>query len=523
MFGSDHTASGRVPEEDGIATSEARLLDDLADEIAELSAHIDAATYRLLKAIAEFDRREGWEGGFLSCAQWLSLRIGMDLVTAREKVRVAHALEGLPLISEAFRQGRVSYSKVRAMVRVATEKNEELLLRIALDGTASHVEKLVRGYRRGSRAEEMEEACRQREDRYLEYYTDVDGMVVFRGRLPAEAGACVIKALEAAMDSLSERDASCAGTGGVADDSAESSGAWSAGADGESLEPSNLSHGGDGAQSWPEAGSRIEHDCSESQLEDACFSGDDSAESSEMRSTLGQLRADALGLIAEMAVSGGLGAAERGELYQVVVHVDVQALSDPCSEGLCELENGQHIPADTCRRLSCDASALTITHGADGDVLHVGRRSRKVTLPLWRALVSRDRMCQFPGCGRTGHLATHHIRHWAEGGETEPENLILLCRAHHWAVHEGGCLVEGHAPRGLVFRRPDGRILPMCPARASLPEDPVQALKAGNRALGLEIDAETGASGWCGETMDYELAVSGLLDADENGPACFPC
>jgi hypothetical protein len=520
MTGSDLTASARVPKEDGMATSEARSLDDLADEIAELSAQIDAATWRLLKAIAEFDRREGWDGGFLSCAHWLSLRIGMDLVTAREKVRVAQALEGLPLISEAFRQGRVSYSKVRAMVRVATEKNEEQLLRIALDGTASHVERLVRGYRRGSRAEELVEARRHREDRYLEYYTDEDGMVVFRGRLPAEVGACVIKALEAAMDALRERDASCAGTDGAGDDSAESSGP---GVERESLEPSALAHGSDGEEWSPQAEVPIEHECAESQLADPCFSGDDSAESSEMRHTLGQLRADALGLIAEMALSGGLGAAERGEMYQVVVHVDGQALSEPCSEGQSELENGQHIPTDTCRRLSCDASTLTVTHGPDGDVLNVGRRSRKVTLPLWRALVSRDRMCQFPGCGRTGHLVTHHIRHWANGGETTPDNLVLLCQAHHWAVHEGGCLVEGRPPRGLLFRRPDGRILPRCPAAASLPEDPLVALKACHRALGFEIDAETGASGWCGETMDYELAVSGLLDADENGPAAFPC
>jgi len=508
MTGSDLTASTRVPKEDGMAASPTRSLDDLADEIAELSAHIDAATWRLLKALAEFDRREGWDGGFLSCAHWLSLHIGMDLVTAREKVRVAHALEGLSLISEAFRQGRVSYSKVRAMVRVATEKNEEQLLRIALDGTASHVEKLVRGYRRGSRAEEMEEACRQREDRYLEYYTDLDGMVVFRGRLPAEAGACVIKALEAAMDALRERDASCAGTDGAGDDSAESSGPCGPGVERESLEPSALAHGGDEEEWSPEAGAPIEHD---------------SAESSETKTTSGQLRADALGLIAEMALSGGLGAAERGEMYQVVIHVDAQALADPCSEGRSELENGQHIPVDTGRRLSCDASGLTVTHGVDGDVLHVGRRSRKVSLPLWRALVSRDRMCQFPGCGRTGHLATHHIRHWAEGGETEPGNLTLLCRAHHWAVHEGGYRVQGRPPRGLVFLRPDGRILPVCPAPASLPEDPVQALKACHRALGLEIDAESGASGWCGETMDYELAVSGLLDADAEGPPAFQC
>ena len=160
---------------------------------------------------------------------------------------------------------------------------------------------------------------------------------------------------------------------------------------------------------------------------------------------------------------------------------------------------------------------------AKGLTRFVGRRRRKVTLPLWRALLTRDRMCQFPGCGRTRHLVTHHIRHWAEGGETEPGNLILVCPGHHWAVHEGGCLVEGLARRGLVFRRPDGRILPMCPAPASFPEEPVQALKACHRALGLEIDRETGASGWCGETMDYELAVSGLLDAEDESAPAFAC
>ena len=508
MVGSDLAASDRVAGEEVTESSQEHSLDQLAEEIAELSAHIDAATWRLLKAIAEFDRREGWEGGFLSCAHWLSLHIGMDLVTAREKVRVARALEGLPRISEAFRQGRVSYSKVRAMARVATVENEEELLRVALSGTATHVEKLVRSYRGCTRAEEMEEARRQREDRYFQYYIDEDGMVVFRGRLPAEVGACVIKALEAAMDSLREGDVSCAGPDGVGDDSAESSGVFGPGSDGELLESQPAVYGDDRAE-WA--------------LTDGRCSGDDSAESSEMRPTLGQLRADALGLIAELALSRGLGVVERGEMYQVVVHVDGQALSDPCSEGQSELENGQHIPADTCRRLACDASTLTVTHGPDGGVLNVGRRSRKVTLPLWRALLSRDRMCQFPGCGRTGHLVTHHIRHWAEGGETEPGNLILLCRAHHWAVHEGGCLVEGRPPRGLVFRRPDGRILPMCPAPASLPEDPVGALKTCHRALGLEIDAETGASGWCGEPMDYDLAVSGLLVAEDEAAPAFQC
>lgn len=125
-------------------------VEELEEEIAELCAHIDAATYRLLRAIGEVDRREAWPVGFLSMAHWLSWRVGIDLRTAREKVRVARALEDLPLISDAFRQGKMSYSKVRAMCRIATPDNEEYLLYIAENGTTEDVERVVRGYRRAS-------------------------------------------------------------------------------------------------------------------------------------------------------------------------------------------------------------------------------------------------------------------------------------------------------------------------------------------------------------------------------------
>ena len=181
-----------------------RSTQELEEEIAELCAHMDAATYRLLRAIAEIDRRLEWGPGFLSTAHWLCWRVGIDLVTAREKVRVARALESLPRISESFRQGKVSYSKVRAMTRVATAKNEEYLLYISENGTASHVERVVRATRRACRGEDLEEVRRQREGRYLEMYTDDDGMVVIRGRLPQEVAAVLEKALEAAMDALDE-------------------------------------------------------------------------------------------------------------------------------------------------------------------------------------------------------------------------------------------------------------------------------------------------------------------------------
>ncbi len=113
-------------------------------------------------------------------------------MTAREKVRVARALEGLPQISDTFRQGKVSYSKVRAMTRIATPENEGYLLYIAENGTASDVESLVRAYRRASRGEDLEEARQPREERYLDMYTDGDGRVVIRGRLPQEVAALLV-------------------------------------------------------------------------------------------------------------------------------------------------------------------------------------------------------------------------------------------------------------------------------------------------------------------------------------------
>ena len=171
------------------ARKERAELDKLGDDIAELSARIQAAMYQLLVMIAEFDRREGWDGGFLSCAHWLNWRTGLALGTAREWVRVARALTELPLISKAMSQGQISYSKVRALTRVATPKNEERLLDFALAGNASHVEKLCRAWRRVDRIAEAEQDERRLASRSLVLYDDEDGMVVVRGRLDPETGA----------------------------------------------------------------------------------------------------------------------------------------------------------------------------------------------------------------------------------------------------------------------------------------------------------------------------------------------
>jgi hypothetical protein len=177
-------------------------LQQLGDEIAELSVHLDAATVRLLDLIREFDIREGWNNGFRSCAAWLAWRVGLDMGASRERVRVARALEGLPRLKSALACGELSYAKVRALTRVATPATEERLLAVGRAGTAEHIERIVRGWRRVDRKAEVEETRQRHKQRALHVYQDVDGSVVIRGRLAPEAGAGLIQALTAAGDVL---------------------------------------------------------------------------------------------------------------------------------------------------------------------------------------------------------------------------------------------------------------------------------------------------------------------------------
>ncbi len=177
-------------------------VEQLGERIALLAVQISAATFQLLTMIREFDERDGWNRGFRSCAHWLSWRTGLAMGPAREKVRVARALEELPLISEAMRVGGISYSKVRALTRVATPENEQELLILAHAGTATHVERVIRAWRRVDRCEEREREELRHACRYLETYTDDDGMLVVRGRLEPEAGAALLRALEAASQRL---------------------------------------------------------------------------------------------------------------------------------------------------------------------------------------------------------------------------------------------------------------------------------------------------------------------------------
>src|SRR2546426_10467632 len=184
------------------ATEHTWNLDQLGDEIAELSAHLDAATARLLDLIREFDACDGWGNGFRSCAAWLTWRVGLDPGAARERVRVARALGTLPRLAQALARGELSYAKVRALSRVATPETEERLLGVGRAGTAEHVERIVRAWRRVDRNAEAAEAAMLHKSRALHVYQDEDGMVVVHGRLDGEVGAVLMQALTAARETL---------------------------------------------------------------------------------------------------------------------------------------------------------------------------------------------------------------------------------------------------------------------------------------------------------------------------------
>ncbi|MCA1842934.1 MAG: HNH endonuclease, partial [Actinobacteria bacterium] len=176
-------------------------LERLEAEICELAGHLAAGECRWLLLLSEFDRREGWSGwGFQSCAHWVSYRCGLGLQAAREKLRVARRLGELPLVRAAFAGGELSYSKVRAVCRVARPETEATLLEMARYATTAQLEEIVRTYRKVTGREELRDANDRHDARFARWYWDDDGSLVLSARLTPEDGAVVLAALEAGRE-----------------------------------------------------------------------------------------------------------------------------------------------------------------------------------------------------------------------------------------------------------------------------------------------------------------------------------
>lgn len=558
---------------DGAARERAETL---AQQMVELNAHISAAEARFLEMLAEFDRDELWVYYGCHCAaQWLSWQCGLGDVAARERVRVARALEKLPKISAAFRCGEISYSKVREMTRIAIPEMEESLLNIARHGTAAHMQRLVRKYRRVERAEAAAEALEQYRRRYVHYRHEDDGMLVIEARLPVEIGELVMKAIDAAVEVLYQDGAGRkrddeARDPGVDDDANECAASATdvpagTGAgrdaccgdiadfgvrDALEIEAKVSAETGTGVHGGHASTETLHFD--ESPSDDEGYisplwdphempGGNAVIEEFEDESwpdSLGARRADALRLLAETFFAASHQRVDTSaERYQVVVHIDQTLLASAIASSelgrdspnpicpsdvlrrACELDEGHALAIETARRLACDAALVGLIEDKSGEPLALGRKTRAVSASLRRALRARDGGCRFPGCGRTRFVHFHHIVHWANGGETKLSNLLTLCSFHHHLVHEGGFSVERMEDGDLAFFAPDGSRLP---DTGRLDRETIDELVAAaarrrvtlhdlNREHGIEIDEKTGQCLWTGERMDYSIAVGDLL------------
>ena len=470
----------------------------LADDIAELASRIQAATYELLVLIRRFDEQGGWSG-FVSCAHWLNWRTGLALGAAREKVRVARALGALPLLSEAMRDGRVSYSKVRAITRVATPENERRLRDFALCAPASYVERMTRAWRTVDRQAEADDERRRHEGRRLSTWVDdTDGMVVIRGRLTPEVGAVVRRALEAAVDRQRSEEPAAAAGGPETTFGQRQADALCLIA--ESALAAELDRGA--------AGDRYQvvlHVDADTLRADAAAEEDAPDVSAETPPAgAAPAAGDAPDVSAETPRTPPAGAAPAA-----VDAGDVPAETRSHGHAALEDADGLRVSAETSRRIACEASAVVMRHAADGAILDVGRKTRTIPPALGRALRARDRGCRFPGC-TARRCDAHHVRHWADGGATRLANLVLLCRRHHRAVHEEGFRVEVDPGGEVAFRWPDGRPFPAAPAAPRWTGPALALTDLRLDAAGIAIGPATATPHWHGERLDLGYAIDVL-------------
>jgi hypothetical protein len=340
------------------------------------------------------------------------------------------------------------------------------------------VEKVVGKYK-GVQSKQDDAFEREQDNaRKLVYYQDSDGMWVIHAKLPPEAGALVVKAIEAiaAPEQVQKQ---------------------------EQLQN-------------PEKGVSAETFADAVKAE----------EPNRYQELMEHTRADALARMAEHFLATAdadpqLKGLKGSERCQILLHVDINTLrrqghSPGDAHEHCHTDNDRWISPQTARRLSCDASVVTVLEDEQGRVLNIGRRARTVPPAMGRALAIRDRTCRFPGCCEARYVDAHHIQHWADGGATSLDNLVTLCRYHHRQLHRGSFSIRVAKTDGeqrLIFSTPGGRTI----ESSFFPQFPHVSAETSADALSYaapEVDAGTCVTRWQGENCDYGMAVEGLLRRD---------
>jgi Domain of unknown function (DUF222)/HNH endonuclease len=459
--------------------------DGLAGRICAAAAEAARSQYVLLELLGEFDAMNAiryWTD-FKSLAHWLSWCCSMTPGVAREHVRVAKALRRMPTTANLFREGRLSYSKVREVTRVVDVVEEQRLCELALTATASQLARMISGFRS---ADGMR--IGQQTKRKVAWHEREDGMVEFRARLPKDEAALLIAAIDTARDQFGQPPA----------------------------KPDPCSD----AQQEAEAG--VGSYSNVDALMDVARGFLDTApqdRSGEDR-TLVVVHVSA-GQLAGNVPAGAPGTADPTEADQVAPDAEgvgnVPAGSAQPTEAVCHIAGVGSVEAATAQRHACDSALLGAIVDKHGKVLALGRTRRLVSKAQRRALLIRDTMCQYPGCHSTRHLKAHHVVPWILGGSTDLDNLILLCQWHHTAVHEGGVTITG-APDRWLFRKPDGQPCDQWVDEENLARHLAFALRRQTQRDQLAAvdsfqhpEAQTIRPRWAGEPFDLHACVQALF------------
>ncbi|MBK7538940.1 MAG: DUF222 domain-containing protein [Myxococcales bacterium] len=422
----------------------------LGEHIAEQAVHLDAAMHRLLADLRTFDAAGGWyRQGFGTCAHWLSWRVGWDLGTAREHLRVARALHTLPQVSEALSAGQISYSKTRAITRVATAATEAVLLGYAQHCTASQLETVCRKVGVLGADAASKTARPHDSERYVAHTTTASGMVCVKACLRPDEAALLLQVLQQAAVDCTRAPADFSVE--VADVSEEAS-APAEPAAGVSAETRSLAtttttrrpyNRADGLMALVQSyarGSRAERAPVElivtvpvALLQQTAATTDSATSTADSANAISATTAVAIAPVSF---------ADRGASLPVALTVETDLALSP----------------QATRRLACDCglvvATVATTTATDAAPLSIGRKTRTIPAALKRALLLRDRTCRFPGCDHRLFLEGHHLQHWADGGETNLPNLALLCSLHHAYVHERGYRIMQSATGALAFEDP---------------------------------------------------------------------
>ncbi len=487
-------------------------LEALGNEIAEMAAHIDAAMHRLLTAIRKFDLENGWHAqGALSCAHWLAWRIGWDLRTARERLRVARKLAELPAVDEHLRTGSMSYSQARAISRVADGSNEKLWVEYAKRMPASQLDKLcssfqsVKGYADG--ASTMTVAA----PRSVTRRTINHGMVKIELVLTNDEAAIVWQLLDAVRNQKSEPRGSqtpaeppmANGAAGAAQNSANGH---------TPAEPraTNTTSAAAQTPAEPRATNTTSAAAQTPAEPRAPFVPAQPLSPAERSAR----RADAFMTIIHDQVRGARSTRTPVEVIVTVPHANLHGSAEPADHAT--FADGDVMAASTAQRLCCDAGIVVAAVNDRGQPLSIGRKTRSIPPAIKRALLLRDRTCRFPGCTHRSYVDGHHVEHWANGGKTELGNLMLLCTAHHRLLHEGGFRVEPNAIDGWHFFDERNRRVQPLPPRVTPPPPTSRPRPLGLDTIrddntDLDITADTHAMMWTGEPIDYGTCIAYLI------------